>query len=643
MEISISNLIVGFIAGAIIILIWGLLLNYKEEKKLKNEIDIPSDVLDVNNLKVNLSELKNESSNLKLKLVETEKTLVLNDSLISERKTFENQIELLNDEVKNLEKKYNKLKVEKSEVAVFEGLDNNSEETMLLKQIKNLKSNVDDLEDDINDLENKNKKIKKERHEIEEELGNVKNVALILSNEKELLEKELTIKIGQIEENDKSLSFINNILNAKNSTNSDYEHISQKTNNIYSFIKTEITSCFKECDVENAEQYEEYAWQWRNTQLKTWIKDKKIIAIVGEFSSGKTSIVNRILSQDNPDAILLPTSSKETTAVPTYIYRAKDESCQFYSPEYELKTISTKTFEQVTKSVLDKINVSPLIKYFVLSYDNEYLQDISILDTPGFASNSEDIIKRTTDVVKEADALFWIIDANTGDINQTSLNVMIEHLHGIPLYFVINKSDTKSPGDLALLEDKIRDTVEKNNVPYNAIVQFSSKENIDVIMKHIDKIPKSYGFNVISEITKNLDFLIKEIKKEKTGLLKNEKTIEENLSITEGNFKTITENITYFADEIRGLVRQKDTWLGLGDDKFEIEKYDYQNFVNNTVEISQQSQEIIDEVDFHSTFINQKIENDGFIEYYKYQTKKLLRVRDEFTRLIKDYNPNLLN
>ena len=61
--------------------------------------------------------------------------------------------------------------------------------------------------------------------------------------------------------------------------------------------------------------------QWTATKRKSWLDGKRTIAFVGEFSAGKTSIVNRILTQDNPDIPKLPVSTKATTAIPTYIAR----------------------------------------------------------------------------------------------------------------------------------------------------------------------------------------------------------------------------------------------------------------------------------------------------------------------------------
>ena len=55
------------------------------------------------------------------------------------------------------------------------------------------------------------------------------------------------------------------------------------------------------------------AYKWAAISRKKWLANKTAIAFVGEFSAGKTSIVNSILSTH------LPVSTKVTTAIPTYI------------------------------------------------------------------------------------------------------------------------------------------------------------------------------------------------------------------------------------------------------------------------------------------------------------------------------------
>ena len=557
-----------------------------------------------------------------------------------ELEVFESTIKSLEDERALLQKKLseseNILKI------VQESSEANTDLSKLIKEIKKLKDEIDDLEDNLETQERNNKKLRLEKTEAEENIDVIEREKRNLTTEKEELLEKLALKTKESEEDNKSLTFINNILNAKNAVNKDMEEIDHKTWNIYSYIVNSVNPYFTSYTEEKV-NLDDSAWDWRNTEMKTWIKNKKVVAIVGEFSAGKTSIVNRILSQDDPNAVLLPTSSKETTAVPTYISKSKDFNCQFYSPDGDLRNIKKETFEMVTKSVLDKVNVSHLTKYFVLSYDNKHLDNISILDTPGFGSNSEEIIKKTTDVVKEAHVLFWVIDANTGDINQTSIDVMKNHLNEVPLYFIINKSDTKSARDLEQLEKKIQTTAQNNNIQYQDIIRFSQKEDVEVLMKHIKEIPIQEQPPLMRHILDRLDFWIQKLGTEKKEFYNDRKQNIENINVTEGNFTLIKDEVGYSVDTIKRLVKEKETWFGLGENKYQIDPQDYQDFVQSTESIIELSSQINKQVEYYSKTIKDKIDIDNKIKENKYQLAELDKVKKEFIKLITDYNENLLN
>src|SRR5690554_1066539 len=594
-----SNIIIAVIIGLIVGVVIALFLKPKSKKD--GDVTI-SDITTSNQniLKTNIEALEKEKATLHKRLLESEKIL------------------------ETIRESNNGTPSEVSD--------------KLLEEIKNLKDEIEDLEDNLDEQKKSNKKIREEKSTIEDELENIEKEKKDLSEEKENLETKLQTVATESKESKESLNFINDILNAQNSSNKDFEKLDEDTWGIYFFIKEKISHNF-----EQPENIDNYAWEWRNSELKTWIKGKKVVAIVGEFSAGKTSIVNRILSQDDPSAPLLPVSSKETTAIPTYVSKSKDFNCQFYSPDSELRNIKKETFEKVTKSVLDKVNVSHLIKYFVLSYDNQYLDKISILDTPGFASNSDDIIKRTTDVVKEADAIFWVIDANMGDINQTSLDVMKNHLNEMPLYFIINKSDTKSPGELDKLEERIKETAKKNEIKCEAVIRFSQKENVDVLMKHIQEIEIKEQEPLMRHISNVLDEIIKDLKEEKGELKKVRKENLNELSQTESNFENIQSEISYSAEKIKRFVKPKETWLGLGENKYQIEREDYNDFQNNIESIVGLSGAIKEQVEFYSKKISSKKDIDDKTSDNKYQLKYIEQIKKDFIKLIKDYNPNLLN
>lgn len=591
-----NNLLIAIIIGLLVRFGIAFLL------KPKKNIDVAThniDILKNEDLKLNIQVLEKEKKELQRKLASNEEFLKI---------SYETK-----------------------------GEKNDEETDKLLKEIKMLKDELEDIEDELDDQKRNNKKVREEKIKIENQRDAIENEKKSLLQNQEALELKLSAKIEEYEESNQSLTFINNILNAQNSSNKDFEKLDEDTLNIYLFIRNNIINYF-----EHPKNISDSAWEWRNSELKSWLKNKIKLAIVGEFSAGKTSIINRILSQDNPNAPLLPVSSKETTAIPTYISRSKDFNCQFLSPDNQLRNVSKETFGMVTKSVLDKVNISHLIKYFVLSYDNKYLDNLSILDTPGFASNSNDIIKRTADVVKEADAIFWVIDANTGDINQTSINVMKQHLHEMPLYFVVNKSDTKSPKELDQLESKIKQTAINNNIQHKAIIRFSQKENVDFLMKHIQEIEIQEQPPLMKHISNVLNEIIKDLQDQKKELTKLRKENLKQSDDTQSNFKTIQENISYSAEDIKRFVKQKKgTWFT--DDKYQIEKLDYEDFKDSVEVIIKSSNAIQQQVQFHSEDINDKIKIDKAFEENKHQLKEVEQIKKDFIKLITDYNKNLLN
>lgn len=235
--------------------------------------------------------------------------------------------------------------------------------------------------------------------------------------------------------------------------------------------------------------------QWSATKRKSWLDGKRTVAFIGEFSAGKTSIVNRILSQDKPDAVRLPVSTKATTAIPTYIsHSVGGAQYHFISGDNRRRIIAEETFRSISKEVLDQVSgVSSLIKYFVMGYENENLRGLSILDTPGFNSNDSEDAQRTFEVINECDALFWVFDVNTGEINKSSVETIKKHLHR-PLYVVINKVDTKAPSEVDATEKKIRETLHKAGIQIRDVIRFSSspeKNPLSEIMGPIQQIEKN--------------------------------------------------------------------------------------------------------------------------------------------------------
>lgn len=157
------------------------------------------------------------------------------------------------------------------------------------------------------------------------------------------------------------------------------------------------------------------------------------LAVLGEFSSGKSSLINAILKKD-----ILSRSNIPTTAVNTYIkYGKKDEivvSLKNSKRVIQNNEISKYVKEGSIKEEVDRVE---------LFCNNEILKnDLIIIDTPGINSGNESHDEIRRNAIREANAAIFVISAQrlTSRTFIDFLNINKEFLG--KLIFVINKCDS---------------------------------------------------------------------------------------------------------------------------------------------------------------------------------------------------------
>ena len=376
----------------------------------------------------------------------------------------------------------------------------------LKKQVKDLEEEVEEQEDDISSLKKKLRTKEDDITGLQDSLFKEQSTSKKLNTELESVKQQLDDKVEELNVKIGSLNFIQEILSAKEISTADTNALNKNINFFESFVKGQFTdlnsylyTTYKltwndlegKAGFEQKEKFFHDAFdQWASTKRKSWLDGKTTIAFVGEFSAGKTSIVNRILSQDNPSIPKLPVSTKATTAIPTYIAGGSSVTYSFIAGDGKRKTILEETFKKVSKDILDQVKgVSSLIKYFVMTYKNPNLNGLSILDTPGFNSNDKEDRDRTIDVINECDALFWVFDVNAGTVNRSSISVIKEKLNK-PLYVVINKVDTKSDSEVQKVENLIKKTLTDEGLKVEKFIRFSAKAPLTDIMNPIKGVCK---------------------------------------------------------------------------------------------------------------------------------------------------------
>lgn len=428
----------------------------------------------------------------KIKILEDEITRLMNSGADEDTRKYLSEVKGLTDKVEELEGLLEKAKADAEK------------STLQAVQIDKLNNKIKELEDDLEDA-------KEEIEDIKEDKKKIKNAYTELQGELDIAErdskrylqdfKETKERLDELQ-NDfnlrvEALDFVTEILTAKQTNDESVISLYQNVDLTTDYINNELRDVLKQANLLTKDIEKKFFGaelkSWAISKKKKWIQGKVTIAFIGEFSAGKTSIVNRILSQDDPNVPRLPVSTKATTAIPTYISGGIGTFYQFVTPNNELKNISESTFKRVSKEVLDKVKgVSSLIQYFVMTYKNPHLEKMSILDTPGFSSNDEEDKERTIGVINECDALFWVFDVNSGTVNKSSLKIIKEYLTK-PLYIVINQIDTKSPKDVDAVDALIRKTLDEEGVQFNDIVRFSQKEPLHIIMDAIKSVKHDYS------------------------------------------------------------------------------------------------------------------------------------------------------
>ena len=364
----------------------------------------------------------------------------------------------------------------------------------LTARLARTKKALEKAEEENEELEEELKRdLKREAEKTKEAKEQVRTLETDLSSlkkEKEKLNNELTATKERDNCRGKALSFVREVLTAQ--VTSERSELEQKVEEIVSFIHSDECRAY----ITLTDEGERDLSMWQSECAKSWIQGKVKVAFIGEFSAGKTSIVNRLLQDGDPHAIQLPVSSKATTAIPTYISGRKGggkATYRFYTPDSILKEISEGTFRRVSKEVLEEVGgVSSMIKYFVMAYANKGLERLSILDTPGFSSQDKDDELRTMEVINECDALFWVVDVNNGQLNSRSIGVIRQYLHK-PLYIIINKVDTKSPSEVKQAEQAIRATCSKEKLEVKGFIHMGKSTPLSELHQVFSTLGSSRG------------------------------------------------------------------------------------------------------------------------------------------------------
>lgn len=205
-------------------------------------------------------------------------------------------------------------------------------------------------------------------------------------------------------------------------------------------------------------------------RIENKISEHKIqkIAVVGRYSTGKSSLINALLGK-----IILPSSPVPTTKAITYIIKGSEPS--LYSEMRNGDIVIHQSVEDL-KNLYDK-DIQKAAKITV-SLPDFVFPDLTIADTPGLEDPDKSVTQLTLDILPETDAVVVVLDANymQSKVEFEFIASLLKNDRDRKLFIVVNKADGKSEAEIKKLEQLCRSHLISYNISNARIFVVSAKE-----------------------------------------------------------------------------------------------------------------------------------------------------------------------
>lgn len=520
-------------------------------------------------------------------------------------------------------------------------------------KINNLNKNIFDKEENIKNINSELTKYKNELSEKESDYNKVKT-ELEETNIK-LEEKEETINNHKkaIDKHKKVLD----ILSDRPEKNEQTEAF-DKMRIVYNDL---INKCI-EYDLPSGKLFKNF------DELLEKIEDainfplfyhKNIIALCGQFSSGKTSMINSFL-KDN----ILPTSIEPTTAINTFVINDEEEGLYIRNCFSGQTKVDNDFVSHTFTKEYDKY-VHSMVKYASLHTQKLKYENIALLDTPGYTGQGQDATEDDSNIamkgIVQADNIIWVIDIDNGTIKNNDLEFLKkEELNGKDILIVFNKAEQKSEEDIDKIVEESKSLLDSRGIDYKDIVVYSShqpenyKEGEEKLFNFFESENKSIERNYLEDLNKIFNEFIEYYEDLKEDLGNNLKVFRivklKSLNITTGakdietSLKKVEKDINSVNELIKALETAKEKCLDLMKDSLYYnnpEEYNkHRKMLKNKVKKSaKEKQDTKKSTSTEKEELGDSLENgQTFEEILKEISKEGARIGKEFGRIFgKDF------
>ena len=203
-----------------------------------------------------------------------------------------------------------------------------------------------------------------------------------------------------------------------------------------------------------------------------------LIPLVGEFSSGKTTLLNALT-----DSKKLETATKPTTATIYEIHFG----CNKCEANVVLSDGQVAHFDDLGELKNDQLSDAQIVTVFDTS--TKVPSSTILVDTPGLSSPVIKHRQVLVDFLPSADAILLVVDINQQVTRSLTDFIDMIKLSKRPVYIVLTKSDTKSVSEIEAAKQYIADNCK---LPVQQVVVVSAaKDNMSELYALLETIQKS--------------------------------------------------------------------------------------------------------------------------------------------------------
>lgn len=213
-------------------------------------------------------------------------------------------------------------------------------------------------------------------------------------------------------------------------------------------------------------------------------ENKKIkVPLVGVFSSGKSSLINKIIRDD-----LLSVEVTEETFIPTEVhYNESSESFLVKCNSGKQKALSREKLkdERYLNKITEFLSYSDdepcfWIEATTCCKNNIINKDLAVVDMPGWGTNYPDREKSIKKYLSDCEALGIVVNADAGAINNELKSRLCEiNIKEKEIILIINKKDKINENEIDDVVTKVKsgiESIEGAHVVKSAVVSARKKE-----------------------------------------------------------------------------------------------------------------------------------------------------------------------